>query len=129
MTEAAAEATAPEPTESSLAGLFPQGHVVPLLKGKRAVIAVITLETILWIEREHGSFDAFQNKMRTTEKLGEMVALIFQLLENKADFADFNDFARHVTVPAFLKLKDAYAAALQGSMPVATEGGEGGEGK
>ena len=102
----------------------PESKEIELLNGKVARVGQFTFEMIFWIEEQFGSFEDFSKEMDfgsgKVPKLTTLINIVFQLLENKADFNDdVREFVKHVPISKGAELMPLIINAIHSGMPLA----------
>jgi hypothetical protein len=104
--------------EPKVSDVFPPAEIIPLLYGKKAVLGLFTLGHVVEAEEKYGSLDDFLAKFKGDSiKLKVILDTLYLLLENKEDFKDATDFARHIPVSKAVTMKESIMKQIAASMP------------
>ena len=103
-----------------LGTFLPQPVKFELLHGKSATVSPMTLEHAIQAEEVYGSMNKFIEVV-TSSKGGALASTeaLFMMLENKGDFADARDFAKHLPI-ALLERMRLVAAGIAHASAVET---------
>lgn len=101
---------------------LPESTKFPLSKDKAAIIGPITFDVIVEIEEKYGSVFEMQQKMKEVltdpkAKKGELIDIVFLLLENKDDFENSRDFGSYVPLKHTENLMEIVVIYMMDSMP------------
>lgn len=115
-----------EKHESDITDLrAPDTQKIPLMLGKVAHVGPFSMFTLEWVEKEHGSFADFQNKMilngGKSVNFGLVCELMWHMLLNQEDFKDVAEFkkAMPASVGHIQKITEIAMSVLQDSFPSA----------
>lgn len=99
--------------------VLPESVEIPLLKNKVAVLGPLTFELVYFVEDKYGGFDKMQAMLGGGGKpnIAEILDLFYQMVENKDEFEDAREFARHVPLSHLGPIIEHIVAMVGKSMP------------